>query len=266
MFEWLQPFSRIFVTGPQRSGTRICARMIAHDTGYDYIDETDFHFDSLYLLFSLLEKKERVVVQCPVLCRHAHLFGDDRTAVILMRRKVREIIRSQKRIQWTWEWLERDRYGRTRGDIAGIKYEYWEKHQKKKIKHPFEIDYASLARHPLWLPKENRTSFSPTQTDSPATKFTLPPDARLIPATGILCHEDARAGTALLVKTNSPAKKLNPTGKWLWDLLDGGLGRRELLDKFKGLYKEADKEQMGRDMDAFLMDLWNNGFLKIRRN
>lgn len=265
MFEWLTRFSRIIVTGPQRSGTRICARMIAYDTGYDYIDETDFQSDSLYVLFSLMEKKERVVVQCPVLCRHAHLFSDDRTAVILMRRKIQEIIRSQKRIRWAWEWLERDRYGRTEGDIAEIKYEYWEKHQKKIIKHPFEIEYASLAEHPLWLPEETRASFSPTQTDCSASAYSLPPDARPVPATGILCHEDAEAGTAMLVKTHSPGKRLNPTGKWLWLLCDGSLNRQELLDKFKARYEKTDTEQIARDVDAFLMDLWNNGFLKICR-
>jgi hypothetical protein len=214
-----------------------------------------------------MEKKERVVVQCPVLCRHAHLFSDDRTAVVLMRRKIREIIRSQKRINWAWEWLERDRYGRTEGDIAEIKYEYWEKHQKKKIKHAFEIEYASLARHPLWLAKEKRTSFSPDQTtDSSAQKGSLPPDAILVPAGDVLYHENTGSGTALLVKTRFPAKKLNSTGKWLWNSCDGSLNRQELLDKFKTRYKKANSEQIAHDVDAFLMDLWNNGFLKIRRD
>jgi hypothetical protein len=266
MFEWLKPFSRIFVTGPQRSGTRICARMIARETGHDYIDETDFHFDSLYLLFSLLEKKERVVVQCPCLCRHIHLFSDEHAAVILMRRNLRDILRSQKRIRWTWEWLERDRYGRTEGDISGIKYEYWEKHQKKKIKHSYEIEYGSLARHPLWLSKEARTSFSATQTDGSAAKPSLPPDARPVPATGILCHEDAEAGTALLVRTDFPAKRLNPTGKWLWHLCDGSLNRQELLDKFKTRYEKTNAKQLARDVDAFLLDLQSSGFLNIRRD
>ena len=265
MFEWLNQFSRIFVTGPQRSGTRICARMIAHDTGYDYIDETDFQYDSLYLLFSLLEKKERVVIQCPVLCRYAHLFSEDRSAVVLMRRKIREIFRSQKRITWAWEWLERDRYGRTKGNIAEIKYEYWEKHQKRKIKHSFEIEYESLVHHPLWLPKEKRTSFSPDQTENSAQKGALPPDAVLVPAGDVLYHDNTGTETALLVKTNFPAKRLNSTGIWLWNSCDGSLNRKELLDKFKARYEKANTGQISRDVEAFLMDLWNNGFLKTRR-
>src|SRR5579875_68345 len=42
MFEHLAVHPMIVVTGPQRSGTRIAARMIAADTGHRFVDETEF--------------------------------------------------------------------------------------------------------------------------------------------------------------------------------------------------------------------------------
>ena len=65
MFEWLSEFERIFVTGPQRSGTRICAKMIAHDIGYEFIDETQINMDSFYNFSSLLETKQKYVHSMP---------------------------------------------------------------------------------------------------------------------------------------------------------------------------------------------------------
>ena len=91
-FEWLRDFSKIIVTGPQRSGTRICAKMIAHDTRHRYVDESEIGVDSLYRLWSLLRNERRFVVQCPALCRHVHLFGSADTAIVLMRRDVKDIV------------------------------------------------------------------------------------------------------------------------------------------------------------------------------
>jgi hypothetical protein len=42
MFEHLAVHSKIVVTGPQRSGTRIASQMIASDTGHEFVDEVDF--------------------------------------------------------------------------------------------------------------------------------------------------------------------------------------------------------------------------------
>ena len=61
--------------------------------------------DSLYEL-SMYCKTNRIVIQCPTLCRHIHFFSAPDTVIILMRRKVEDIIASQRRIQWVYEWLE----------------------------------------------------------------------------------------------------------------------------------------------------------------
>jgi len=154
VFEPLKPFNRVFVTGPQRSGTRICARMIAHDTGHIFVDERDFHTDSLYHLSGLMARNldENLVVHCPALCRWVHMLGaHDSVAVVLMRRETEDIIASQERIKWIWESVELMRYEVAEGNIAELKYWYWDKWQKDKIVNPFEIEYESLAYHPLWV-------------------------------------------------------------------------------------------------------------------
>jgi len=76
MFELLSQFNTILVTGPQRAGTRICAKMIAYDTGHEYVDEDSIGMDSLYRLYGLLETNRPMVIQCPVLCRHIHLLSE----------------------------------------------------------------------------------------------------------------------------------------------------------------------------------------------
>lgn len=162
MFSHLSVFRSILVTGPQRSGTTICAKMIAADTGLTFIPEEKVGISS--------EKKLReklaaggCVVQCPSLCCLAHDLADEATAVVLMRRPVEDIVRSQERIGWSHEQLELERYGLTEGVIAEVKYNHWDagKHQAP---HSFEVDYNSLSAHPLWVPADRRANFKPRQT------------------------------------------------------------------------------------------------------
>ena len=63
--EQLKKFSKILVTGPQRSGTTITANIIAKELGYKYYDERDVGVRSATALFKVLSKDERLVVQGP---------------------------------------------------------------------------------------------------------------------------------------------------------------------------------------------------------
>jgi hypothetical protein len=164
LFTHLARHSKILVTGPQRSGTTICAKMIAADTGHDYVDEDEIGVDDLSRLRERLAAGERIVVQCPALCRFVHELADSRTAVVLMRRPVEEIVASQRRIGWNAERLELRRYGLETGVIANVKYDFWEKHQRGHIEHAYEVTHESLAAHPLWVEKTRRVRFRPRQT------------------------------------------------------------------------------------------------------
>jgi len=164
MFEHLAEHRAILVTGPQRSGTRICAKMIAHDTGHAYIDELNLNIDSLYRLqdaFSLTN----VVIQCPAMCRFIHNFAGEEVLVVMMVRDIAGIIASQKRIDWDAETIEMVRYQVFDRPIAQTKYEFWET-QKTGIQNYLEMEYESLASHPLWVPKEERINFTSSQTNA----------------------------------------------------------------------------------------------------
>ena len=165
MFEYLKPFTRIIVTGPQRSGTRVCAKMISADTGLRYVDEQEINVDSLYALAHTLTEGN-VVIQCPALSYWAWAVGTvDDVAIVLMRRPVVEIIASQERVRWGYEWLELMRYGAASSPIAEVKYRFWDE-TKDRIRHPFEVEYESLKAHPLWIDKEARAGFGYDQTEA----------------------------------------------------------------------------------------------------
>jgi len=170
LFEPLVPFGKIMVTGPQRSGTTICAKMIAHDLGVRYIDEDDIGWKSASVmdedaLRRLFQNETGFVVQAPAAAHMCHQLGADDVAVVFMMRDVDAIIASQKRIGWKYERVELDKYDAPHGPIAVVKYRCWFMWQRDMIKHPFEIEYAALHQHPMWVPQDKRRGFATRQTE-----------------------------------------------------------------------------------------------------
>ena len=165
MFEDLQSHSRIVVTGPQRSGTRIAARMIAADIGHRYVDEFNFGVHD-HALWRRVLAMDSVVVQSPAMLKHVIDDPPPGVFVVLMRRSLEEIHASEDRIGW-----ERDLRGNTRelvkyglreGDSARIKYDYWDHHERAFAYR--EVEYTSLRGHPLWVTENLRRDFGPLQT------------------------------------------------------------------------------------------------------
>jgi phage tail protein X len=101
------------------------------------------------------------------------MFRRDDTLIIFMKRAVSEIVASQNRPiyesspdkKWTTrhEPVELMKYGRTEGVISEVKYAGWDA-QKPFIRHTLDLDYASLAAHPLWVEAGERVNFGPKQT------------------------------------------------------------------------------------------------------
>lgn len=166
MFEELKKFTKIILTGPQRAGTKISAKIIADELGYEYFQEQSVNISDYSLLVKLIESKSYFVIQCPGLAHRCHElagFGDD-LAVVFARRDTKDIIISQDRIKWTerLEPLEKEKYNRfssyyTEGDpISVIKYKVWEKFQKRTLTNSFEVEYKSLSFSHLWIPEDKR--------------------------------------------------------------------------------------------------------------
>ena len=79
MFEDLVKYPRILVTGPQRSGTRICSVMIAHDTNHYHVDERLVGLDCIDMMAGMLYSDRLtvpIVIQCPGFSRWAHKWPD----------------------------------------------------------------------------------------------------------------------------------------------------------------------------------------------
>jgi hypothetical protein len=166
MFEHLATHPKIVVTGPQRSGTRIAAKMIAADTGHTFVDETEFAIKDVGAFRELFSQRDNIVAQAPHMLKDVVDDPPPGIFVVLMRRDLEQIHASEKRIQWAEVYggnkTELAKFGLTEGDPATVKYAYWGSHEKTV---PFvELEYEALRRHPLWVPEEQRSGFGPLQT------------------------------------------------------------------------------------------------------
>ncbi len=163
MYKSLKEFDNIVVSGPQRSGTRITAKILAQETDKLYVDEKGVNYHDFTLLKVHLNKGN-VVIQCPGLCHLLHYITKNSTLVIVVRRDIDEIILSEQRC---WDGLFRDielyKYGYTKGIISSIKYKFWEKVQRPILGNMArEINYRKLEEHPLFI--KDREDFKWDQT------------------------------------------------------------------------------------------------------
>jgi hypothetical protein len=176
MFEHLVKHDIILVSGPQRSGTRIATRMIAADTGYRYIDEDLYEVYNTEQFFSITRQMHKVVVHCPSMSHVMQLVATDDILVVWMIRNLDDIAASEKRVNWCigpyaelanlgLGPLQAKRYRRHGGQIAPLKYAHWWGFQREQITHWLELEFKSLARHPLWIPKTQRLDFTEKQTE-----------------------------------------------------------------------------------------------------
>jgi hypothetical protein len=164
MFEHLVGYSKIVVTGPQRSGTRIASQMIALDTGHEFVDEVEFLITETARFRQVLER-DGVVVQAPHMLKDMVDDPPPGVFVVLMRRDLAQIHASAQRIGWPelgGNRTELRKFGLSDGDSAAVKYAYWDAHQKAA---PYlELKYEWLRAHPMFVPAERRRDFAPLQT------------------------------------------------------------------------------------------------------
>lgn len=164
MFESLKEFSNIIVSGPQRSGTRIAAKIIAHDIDKIYIDEREINFHDFRLLQWYLNKGNSVI-QCPGLCHLLHQITNKGTLIIQVRRSISQILSSERR-QWSDEarLIELYKYGYSEGIISRIKYDFWDNVQQPILgDRGRNIEYEKLSIHPLFI--KDRQNFRWDQTE-----------------------------------------------------------------------------------------------------
>ena len=157
MFEYLKKHKIILVTGPQRSGTTICARMIAHDTGHTYIDEQRFQIWDVKKARQIAKDMAPSVVQGPGLLLDADRFVN----VVLMKRRLKDIEKSLRLRARLAETLAKKYYPALLTNdpakfLPAIMYANYFVTARPKVHNQIDIDYFDLQRHPLWVPEEER--------------------------------------------------------------------------------------------------------------
>lgn len=173
MFEEFSELHNIIVTGCQRSGTRILSKMIAHDTGHLYVDETEYHIHNESKLFNILQGGFKFVVHAPNWLNMRVL--PDMLAgainVVHINRDRYDILKSMARINWFPRaipllqnlGIPNPQLWHTKAypDLVEARWKYdlcnkaWSR----------EVYYDNLKDHPLWIDPEKRTQFQWDQTE-----------------------------------------------------------------------------------------------------
>lgn len=164
----LKIYKHILVTGPQRSGTRIAAKIISSDLNISYVDENELGCRDVCRLIDRLRVKDRNVIQGPAFSYLVHMLHLPETCVVYMMRPIQDIKKSEARIGWT--------IGDKRSELKGyfknmeddpsvVKYAAWTEIQKSTMLMPyFELEYESLKDHTLWMSPSRRINFKWDQT------------------------------------------------------------------------------------------------------
>lgn len=165
MFEHLSTYKKIFVVGLGRSGTRICAKMIAQDTGLNFIDETEWGVYEIEKLKFLDKYRSNFVVQANSAYYMMPYFSRENTLIVWVKRDLAEIKASWDRlkelgsINTMWSKDVPPQLNLTPDERITL----WDS-KKSRIQNVLEINYNDLKEHPLWVDKEERKEFLWLQT------------------------------------------------------------------------------------------------------
>ena len=141
----------IFVTGPQRAGSRLAAHIIARQTGRTFIDELDYSPDI----------PMNSVIQAPFLLKAvielSFMFPTAQFA--FMYRNKQDIIKSMERIEWYKDYTDHPNFYSTFVDHC---YNYIEQLKNELPQDRwFDIHYESLVQDPLFV--TDRSNFTVKQ-------------------------------------------------------------------------------------------------------
>ena len=141
----------IFVTGPQRSGTRLAAHIIARETDKEFIDESEYNPDI----------PMNSVVQAPFILKAvlelSYMFPTAQFA--FMYRNVDDIVKSMEDIEWYKDYIDHPAFYL---DYVKHCYRYIDFLKKElDTSRWFDIRYESLASDPLFV--TDRSDFTVKQ-------------------------------------------------------------------------------------------------------
>lgn len=159
----LSPFSRVVVTGPQRSGTRITSKMIAYDLDRPWVQEEEFGVDDV-VRFCTHIYQTPCVIQAPAVSYMVHGLTRKDVAVVFMRRPLQEILESERRIRWSHGDYELTKNFRREGHPALAKEKNWEFQRFLLGTRAFDMHFSELVGHEMYVEPNKRAAFSHNQT------------------------------------------------------------------------------------------------------
>jgi hypothetical protein len=145
----LRSFTRVLVTGPQRTGTTIGAKMLSVDLGLEFLADKILigapHCEGVERL--LASGRDGFVLQCPGVANEIRALAREGVAVVWM-------VRNEADAAASWQKLGGDPGRPARRNARWLAW-------RAGIPNAFELRYESLGGHPLWVPKEERVGWGP---------------------------------------------------------------------------------------------------------
>jgi hypothetical protein len=148
----------IFVTGPQRSGTTIAARILASDFKRPYVDESEYTPQSI---------PPNAVIQAPFIIKAVIelSFMFPKAQFVFMERNVEDIIKSMERIEWYKDYIDDPLFYRT---YVEHMYQYIDLLCKTLPEDRWSIlQYDALTTHPLFVTDRHGFTVRQWQKDNP---------------------------------------------------------------------------------------------------
>lgn len=164
-FDQYRKYDTIIITGAQRSGTQITAKIFAHELGKRFVAESRFNVHNFEMMTVWFGDS---VIHAPALCHMVGFIPQD-ICVVFVVRDYDEIIASQQRIGWNDDELEKNKYSdqfeidRDK-PICQIKHEIFLEHHLQ-LPNTTMFSYDDLQDHPMFIKKELRKDFTAWQTE-----------------------------------------------------------------------------------------------------
>ncbi len=148
-FHALDRFNRVLVTGPQRSGTKIVALMIASATNMAYVRRHRHPFMPKYL--QQFKSRCGIVLHDPSYVAFLENVQAEDTAIIFVWRSIDEILDSEIRHKWIGRAIEQGYLGIGPDvDPAIEKQRIWEAGLWSTLLNAFTVYYDDLRSHPMF--------------------------------------------------------------------------------------------------------------------
>jgi len=169
-------YRMVVVSGCQRSGTHIMAKILAHELGWQYITDEDYDVSDFNGWANLILTGVHMAAQCPHMTHLLHETPDD-VLVVWMHRPIEELIVSFARVNpghisasQPYQMLfysQLPEVGTGRQIGAGwikVREQYWNMVQRPMLgRRGVTFNYHDLEEHRLFV--HNRTGWTMNQTE-----------------------------------------------------------------------------------------------------